>query len=167
VKESMQRWEMECPSCAEIITVDSATCRFCGAAIPTAETPTPETAVPPLGFGAAISTCVAKYALFKGRASRAEFWYFVLFHVAVVVALTLVATLLFGNGSSLQAIVFWLSILALIVPAIAVTVRRLHDVNRSGWWYWIVLTVVGVLVLVVWLCEPGRAGDNKYGSPAN
>jgi uncharacterized membrane protein YhaH (DUF805 family) len=56
--------------------------------------------------------------------------------------------------------------LATIIPGIAVTVRRLHDINKSGWWILIAFTVVGIIPLIYWYCQPGTPGKNQYGGPA-
>lgn len=88
-------------------------------------------------FGVAVKTCFGKYARFRGRASRSEYWWFSLFFfltICVVMGLSLAAGLLFpllalaGMGLTIAAV------LAMLVPAFAVAVRRLHDCNLSGWW---------------------------------
>jgi hypothetical protein len=75
----------------------------------------------------------------------------------------IVSIFLFGAGSLVQSGLYWLCILGLALPGLAVTVRRLHDTNRSGWWYAIVLTIIGAIPLTIWFCEEGTQGDNKYG----
>ena len=110
-------------------------------------------------FGEAIRSCYSNYANFSGRASRSEYWFFTLYHFLLV--LVCMMGFPFGLGYSLLS----LSLLANFLPAISVLVRRLHDTNRSGWWYWIALVpVVGPILLLVWLCTRGTAGDNGYGS---
>ncbi len=109
-----------------------------------------------MGFGEAISTCFNKYADFSGRATRPEYWFFVL--LAVIVA-TLAATVHPAVG---------LLQLGLIVPHLAVACRRLHDVGKSGWLQLIALIpIIGVLVLIYFLAQPGDRSANVYGpSPA-
>ncbi len=105
-----------------------------------------------MNFGQAISTCLSKYATFSGRATRPEYWWFFLFQV-----LLSIVTSFFGE------LVNMLTSLALLLPAIAVGARRLHDIGRSGWWQLIALTVIGILVLIYWAVQPSAEGPNKYG----
>lgn len=97
-----------------------------------------------MNFGQAISTCFSKYATFSGRASRPEFWWFFLFQILI----SIVASM-FGD------IVNGLVSLALLLPALAVGARRLHDIGKSGWWQLIMLTVIGLLLLIYWWVQPG------------
>lgn len=130
------------------------------------EAPTPKhTAQPsgPIAFGDAVRACFSKYAAFEGRASRAEFWYWSLFSFLADLGVSIVSIFLFGAGSLVLSGLYWLCILGLALPGLAVTVRRLHDTNRSGWWYMIVLTIIGAIPLTIWFCEEGTQGDNKYG----
>lgn len=98
-----------------------------------------------MNFGQAISTCFSKYATFSGRASRPEFWWFFLFQILV----SIVASM-FGD------VVNGLVSLALLLPALAVGARRLHDIGKSGWWQLIMLTVIGLLLLIYWWVQPGN-----------
>lgn len=104
-----------------------------------------------------IHVCFTKYATFEGRASRSEFWWFMLFLVLVSTAC--------GIFSSLLSMVFTL---ATLVPAIAVTTRRLHDVDKSGWMQLIgLIPIVGWILVIVWLCQAGN-GPNRFGpAPAD
>jgi uncharacterized membrane protein YhaH (DUF805 family) len=98
-----------------------------------------------MDFQEAVRVCFAKYVDFEGEASRSEFWWFFLFTGVVSFALALVSNKLSGLFS-----------LAVLVPLIAVTVRRLHDTNRSGWWMLICfLPVVGWLILAFLLVQEG------------
>ena len=112
-------------------------------------------------FGTAIKTCLAKYATFQGRARRSEYWYFVLLVVLLSVAEQVIGAV---AHSQVVDLVFGLVQLALALPGIAVAVRRLHDIDRSGWWYLLGLVpIVGLIVLVVWFCRTGTAGPNRFG----
>ena len=99
------------------------------------------------------------YAQFSGRASRSEFWWFFLFTVLARSAATVVDLAigldLFAN----------LLTIAFFIPNFALIARRLHDVGRSGWWWLIVFTIIGVFVLLYWLIRPGDAGANAHGEP--
>jgi uncharacterized membrane protein YhaH (DUF805 family) len=97
-------------------------------------------------FVESIRTCFTKYADFKGRAGKPEFWWWVLFVV--------VASIVLGVVSELVSGVF---ALATIVPGIAVTARRLHDTDRSGWLQLIgLIPVIGWIVLIVWCVQDSK-----------
>jgi uncharacterized membrane protein YhaH (DUF805 family) len=118
-----------------------------------------------MSFGDAISTCFRKYVEFKGRAGRSEYWYWVLFTIlAGFAAGFLDAVVRSGNGSSTDSNTGPLAALVSLVtflPSIAVTVRRLHDTGRSGWWYlWFFLAFI---VLTVMLVFGLGAGDDGIG----
>ena len=132
-----------------------------------------------MSFGQAISTCFSKYATFRGRAGRPEFWYWVLFTIIVGVILNIVDSL-FGwqlitatnteTGNSLTSYynAGWLSFiwsLVILLPTIAVSVRRLHDVNKSGWWWWLnVICCIGPLILLfAFYIKASDPGENNYG----
>ncbi|WP_336098512.1 DUF805 domain-containing protein [Roseovarius sp. CH_XMU1461] len=135
-----------------------------------------------MGFKEAICTVLKeKYATFQGRASRSEFWYFMLFTTLVGIACVGLGfatggmDLLEGRNASALPMIFFglygLFYLAILIPTIAVTVRRLHDRNMSGWWYlgFIVggmIPFVGPLIsiaMIVILALKGTDGDNKFG----
>ena len=114
-----------------------------------------------MGFGDAVKTCFTKYAEFKGRASRPEYWWFFLSYVIVYVVLAIVASAARG-----LSFLLWIALLAYIIPLIAAAVRRLHDTGKSGWWYFIVLIpLVGSILLIVFLAGEGQPGANEYGPP--
>ena len=102
-----------------------------------------------MNFGQAISTCFAKYATFSGRASRPEFWWFFLFQILVSIAASLLGDVVAGLVS-----------LALLLPALAVGARRLHDIGKSGWWQLIMLTVIGLLLLIYWWVQPASGNTS-------
>ncbi|HYW56087.1 MAG TPA: DUF805 domain-containing protein [Polaromonas sp.] len=104
-----------------------------------------------MDFGQAISTCFSKYATFSGRATRAEFWWFFLFQILVSIV-----TSFFGD------VINFLAALAMVLPAVAVGARRLHDIGRSGWWQLIAFTVIGILLLLYWAAQPSTEGSNEY-----
>jgi uncharacterized membrane protein YhaH (DUF805 family) len=103
-------------------------------------------------FQESIKTCFRKYADFSGRASRSEYWWYVLFIVLVSLGL--------GMVSDVVSAVFSL---ATLLPSIAAATRRLHDTNRSGWWQLIVLVpLIGLIVILVFLAQP-PADQNRFG----
>jgi uncharacterized membrane protein YhaH (DUF805 family) len=115
-----------------------------------------------MDFGPAIATGFKKYATFAGRASRSEYWYWVLFtFIGGIVTATLDYAIFSDNDfASPLNVVFNL---ICILPSLAVGVRRLHDIGRTGWWVLIVFTIIGVIVLIVWACQKSDTGPNAYG----
>jgi uncharacterized membrane protein YhaH (DUF805 family) len=103
-----------------------------------------------------------KYAVLGGRSGRQEYWYFVLFHVLVYILLSIIAGIIGGRiGGGLLS----LYTVAVSLPGLAATVRRLHDTNRSGWWILVSLVpFVGGIVLLVFLAQGSHAVENQYGS---
>jgi Predicted membrane protein len=122
-----------------------------------------------MGFGEAVSTCWKKYGDFDGRAQRPEFWWWILFVTLLQLAASIVLTVLlvvFQNAGFLQwlgVMIFMIVVLAVILPSIAVSVRRLHDRDLSGWWYLLGFVPFGSIVLLVWYVLPGTPGPNRYG----
>ena len=114
-----------------------------------------------MDFWTAVKTCYGKYATFGGRASRSEYWYFTLFAWLVAIAALILDGALFNSpGGAFYAIVT----LANLIPSIAVSVRRLHDTDRSGWW-WLIMFVplIGIILLLIWYCSRGTQGANRFG----
>ena len=111
-------------------------------------------------FSQAVSSGFHRYFDFRTRSSRSEYWYWTLFLILVSVVATVLDELLFGGTAILDPI----SSVALFIPGLAVTVRRLHDVGRSGWWVLIALTLVGIIYpLLYWHIKPSVPGTNRYG----
>jgi len=116
----------------------------------------------PMNFTEAIASGFRNYVGFSGRAPRSEYWYWFLFAVLVNIAATIVDAILFSRADvgPIGLIVG----LALFLPGLAVGVRRLHDLDRSGWWILIVfIPIVGVIILLVWACMRGTLGPNRFG----
>ncbi|MGF1736303.1 DUF805 domain-containing protein [Photobacterium satsumensis] len=105
------------------------------------------------------------YAVFKGRAQRQEYWYFFLFNIVISVALSMIDSALgnpgAGEGAGLIGTIYSLVIL---IPSIAVGVRRLHDTGRTGWWMLIgLIPLIGWLVLVYFFVQDSQPAVNEYG----
>jgi uncharacterized membrane protein YhaH (DUF805 family) len=114
-----------------------------------------------MDFGQSIKTCLNKYATFSGRAQRSEYWYFFLFMMIVNIVTSILDAAILED----LPIFSLFATLALLVPSISVSVRRLHDTDRSGWWLLLgFIPVVGVIVLVVFFCQRGTVGSNQFGS---
>jgi uncharacterized membrane protein YhaH (DUF805 family) len=106
-----------------------------------------------------------KYAVFEGRAGRKEYWFFVLFNILISLGLGMIdAATGTASPQSGVGLLGGLYTLAVLVPAIAVSVRRLHDTDRSGWWVLIAfIPVIGPIVLLVFMALDGTPGDNRFG----
>lgn len=101
------------------------------------------------------------YALFSGRARRKEYWMFLLINTIICMVLGVIQTVI-GMESPYISMIYGLAIL---LPSLAVGVRRLHDTERSGWWLLIsMIPVVGSIVLIVFFCQNGTAGNNRFGA---
>lgn len=106
-----------------------------------------------------------KYAVFTGRARRKEYWFFVLFNVIFLIVISFIdraiGTFNSQTGVGLLTSIYWLAVL---IPAIAVGVRRLHDIGRSGWWLLLVfIPVIGPLIIFVMMLFNSEPGTNSYG----
>jgi len=111
-------------------------------------------------FSEAISSGFRNYVGFSGRASRSEFWYWILFTVLVSIALSIIDFGMLSGNSVLSSI--WS--LATFLPSLAIGVRRLHDGDRTGWWWLIVIIpLIGIIVLIVFWCLEGTPGSNRFG----
>lgn len=121
---------------------------------------------PAMNFATAVRRCFSNYATFSGRARRAEFWWFVLFNFFASFTLSFVDLIFFGLGHGMTGgqPLSGLFTLAVLLPSLAVTVRRLHDTGKSGWWILLILIpFVGFVVLVWWYATAGDEGPNDYG----
>lgn len=113
-----------------------------------------------MGFSDAVKSALSKYIVFEGRASRAEYWWFILFQIIVSIV-TMVLDGLLGTVLILNS----LAMLGLLLPSIMVSIRRLHDTDRSGWWLLIVLIpLIGAIVLLVFTLLKGTEGPNRFGN---
>lgn len=111
-----------------------------------------------MGFGEAIRRALSKYADFSGRATRPEFWWFALLYFIVGVVLAAL------DDEGVMAALAGLGLLVLFIPYLSVTARRLHDLGRSGWYQLLALIpLVGPVILIIWLSQQGKPGENAYG----
>jgi uncharacterized membrane protein YhaH (DUF805 family) len=114
-----------------------------------------------MGFTEAISSGFSKYVTFSGRASRSEYWYWALFATIVGIVAVVIDIVVFPD-MDIRPVNTIVS-LALFLPGLAVAIRRLHDIDRTGWWFLIAFTIIGLIVLLVFFCTKGTAGPNRYG----
>jgi len=112
-----------------------------------------------MGFGQAISAGFVKYVNFRDRACRSEFWYWTLFNI-IAGSVAAIIDLMLND----EQLVSGLFALVTIIPSFAIAVRRLHDLDRTGWWYLIgFVPVIGMIVLLVWYAAKGTDGPNQFG----
>lgn len=120
-----------------------------------------------MSFFEAIGKCYRKYFVFKGRASKSEFWWFFLLLILFAWPLFL-AELETGSWAGFLSLIYFLLTMSAIFPYLAVLVRRLHDVGRSAWSiFFTIIPVVGFLLMLRWLTKHGDPEANKYGEPDN
>ena len=126
-----------------------------------------------MDFMQSVSVCFSKYITFKGRAQRAEFWWFVLFIVIGNAVMGALDSSIFGKSIFFLAgqefsynAGFFGNIFALLtfLPMWGVQVRRLHDIGKSGWWLLLCLIpLIGFIILLIWMIRQGETAENQYG----
>ena len=105
-----------------------------------------------------VISCFNKYFDFETRSSRKEFWYWQLFRILMFLSITFIESL------GLSGLLF-ISNFIFLIPEIAVSIRRLHDINKSGWWILLTFTIIGIIPLTYFYCIKGDDGVNDYGQP--
>ena len=133
---------------------------------------------PTLSFGEAITRAFKNYATFTGRARRSEYWWFVLLYLGIsaLIYLAQMAVLMQSLDSeyplaaiespAYKALTFLFAIvgIGLFLPTLSVTIRRFHDIGKSGWsWLWVLIPIVGLILCTVWMCQDSDVGANRYG----
>jgi uncharacterized membrane protein YhaH (DUF805 family) len=111
-------------------------------------------------------TAMRKYADFSGRARRKEYWFFYLVNVIITFVLMMIDVVLSQSINGYPVVLFApIYALVIIIPTLAVTVRRLHDIGKSGWWYFIqMVPFIGSLWLLVLMFTDSNTDENQYGS---
>ncbi len=113
----------------------------------------------------AVTMSSARYASFGGRARRSEYWCFTLFHLLAILLAMVVSYLAMLAIPALAVILYSIVFFGTLLPHLAVSVRRLHDVNRTGWWYLLgFVPLLGPIVLLVLFCTDGTRGPNRFGA---
>ena len=116
-----------------------------------------------MGFGKAIGSCFKNYIVFEGRACRSEYWFWVLFVVIASIVAAIIDSILFPTSKT--GLVYPLFGLAVFLPGLAVSIRRLHDIDKSGWWILIgLIPIVGAIILIVWAIKRGDEAGNRFGN---
>jgi uncharacterized membrane protein YhaH (DUF805 family) len=112
-------------------------------------------------FSEAVKSGFDHYTTFSGRASRPAYWWWFLFSILVGIGANIIDAIIGSSG-----VISGLAALALLLPGLSVSVRRFHDINRSGWWILIfIVTIVGFILWLVWFTREGDPGENQYGPP--
>ncbi|QGN57388.1 DUF805 domain-containing protein [Nostocoides sp. HKS02] len=110
-----------------------------------------------MSFADSVRSALTQYATFTGRARRSEYWWFQLFVLGVYAVAAIIDVAVHSQ------VVAFVALVALLLPSIAVSVRRLHDTNRSGWWYLISLIPFGGIVLLVFFVQDSAQSPNAHG----
>ena len=117
-----------------------------------------------MSFTNAVKAYFLKWNDFRTRSSRSEYWWATLFVGLASYLVGGVTEALVFNAMSIALLITMLPIqLFIIIASTCLVIRRLHDVDRSGWWYLIVFTIVGMIPLLIWYCTKGTEGDNRFG----
>lgn len=116
-----------------------------------------------------VQKCFRHYVDFSGRARRKEYWFFVLFEILVIFVLMNLLGVFIAldsmGGVILTSVLLVIFALAVLLPGLAVIVRRLHDIDKSGGWYFInFIPFVGFIWFLVLMCKAGTVGENRYGA---
>jgi uncharacterized membrane protein YhaH (DUF805 family) len=114
-----------------------------------------------MNFWQAIASGFSNYVTVSGRAIRSEYWYWILFTLIGAIATGIIDAIVFPTReiSPITAVFNLLTFL----PSLALGVRRLHDIDPTGWWMLLLLTIFGVFVLIYWACKRGTPGSNRFG----
>jgi uncharacterized membrane protein YhaH (DUF805 family) len=124
-----------------------------------------------MGFVEAIQSGFANFTNFGGRSSRSAYWWWFLFNALAVIVAQIIDTAVRPGGFGAQTyyglwsgLFSWIVSVVLFIPGLAVLVRRLHDTDRSGWWFLVVvIPIIGAIILIVFLASPGTLRPNGYG----
>jgi uncharacterized membrane protein YhaH (DUF805 family) len=118
-----------------------------------------------MDFMTAVRTCLSKYVDFTGRARRSEFWYFILFSFLVQVVTSILDAIIGTDYDTFSGgLISTLASLALFLPSLAVSARRLHDIGKSGWWQLLaIIPIIGWIMVIIWYCTDTKPGANQYG----
>lgn len=157
---------MECPMCKETIQDGAIKCKHCGSDLQVNNQVAHPSDEVPNGFSC-YTYALKNYAKFSGRARRREYWFFVLFTVLVSIGLSIVDGIIgtFDSQSG-YGLLSGLYSLAVFIPSLAVSVRRLHDIGRSGWWLLIgLIPLIGAIVLLIFFVMDSKKQGSEYGAP--
>jgi uncharacterized membrane protein YhaH (DUF805 family) len=117
------------------------------------------------GFIDAIKKGFKGYVVWNARSTRSEYWWWSLFALIVVIVMAILDSIIFGGQFGAVGPLYTISALALFLPGLSVSVRRLHDIDRTGWWLWIMLIpIIGFIVLLVFALLPSAMGPTRWNN---
>ena len=117
------------------------------------------------GFVAAIKKGFKGYVVWNARSTRSEYWWWVLFTLIVGIVATIIDAVVFGSDGMGAGLLSIIATIALFLPGLSLIVRRLHDTDRSGWWFWIsLIPIVGGIILIVFMLLPSKMGPTRWNS---
>jgi uncharacterized membrane protein YhaH (DUF805 family) len=114
-----------------------------------------------MDFWQAITSGFKNYVGFSGRACRSEYWYWVLAMIILSIITGIIDYAAFGDSE--YGPVNSIFALATFLPSLAMAFRRLHDIDRTAWWWLIAFTIIGIFLLLYWACVKGTSGPNRFG----
>ena len=114
-------------------------------------------------FQKSIETCFKKYFVFDGRAKRSEFWWFTLFCILAGIVTAFLDVVVLGYTWEQYGPINTILQLGVFIPSLSVGARRLHDINKSGWWQLLILTIIGIILLIIWFASEGKNKKNQFG----
>lgn len=113
-------------------------------------------------YSNAIKSYFKRFLDFKGRSTRSEFWWPII-TIYIITFVTVLSVSAISSPEPWSNLILLLWVVINILPAVAISVRRLHDMNATGWWYLLNFVFFGGVILLIWFCYSGTVGDNKYG----
>tara|TARA_B100001769_G_C21864309_1_gene467901 strand:- start:52 stop:414 length:363 start_codon:yes stop_codon:yes gene_type:complete len=120
-----------------------------------------------MNFFAAVKSCFVNYSTFSGRSPRSEYWNFFLFIVVTSFIADYIDVLNSGMSwweyDEIMGPINFIWFIVTILPSFAVGIRRLHDINKSGWWILLSITIIGLIPLLYWACKKGDEAQNRFG----
>jgi uncharacterized membrane protein YhaH (DUF805 family) len=116
-----------------------------------------------MNFWQAIKSGFVHYVTFSGRAIRSEYWFWVLFTLLGGLATEILDAGIFSSSIPSASPLNGVFNLLTFLPSLALSIRRLHDIDRTGWWVLIAFTIIGIFVLIYWACKRGTPGANRFG----
>lgn len=119
-----------------------------------------------MNFINAVKSYFVRWNDFKTRSSRSEYWWATLFSTLVNLVSQLVNEAITSNPSALSltiAILVLILLIFMMIASLALVIRRLHDLDKSGWWYLLIFTIIGIIPLIIWFCSKGTEGQNRFG----